>query len=118
MGKTIKSAVRQILFTMISKYKEKQDDHITIIKQKEDCFHVAMEFIEKKASIGGASAALANINKIKALHKEEHLLQNKYFEIISSMTDISISTLKRINNEGKGNEAVFSTPGKKRPHRK
>lgn len=45
MTKTVKSAVRQILFTMISKYKQKQDQQIALLKQKEEYLQVAIEFI-------------------------------------------------------------------------
>ncbi|RVE52808.1 hypothetical protein evm_002465 [Chilo suppressalis] len=43
--------------------------------------------------------------------------QNKFLEEISSLTDVGIMTLKKIKKEGSVNVGMWSTPGKKRPHK-
>ncbi|XP_026313667.1 uncharacterized protein LOC113240481 [Hyposmocoma kahamanoa] len=63
------------------------------------------------------SAALQNLNKLKELEVQKYLTDNKYFLEIALMTEVSISTLKRINYEGKVNQGILSTPAKKCPHK-
>lgn len=45
MSKTAESAVRRILFTMISKHKQKRDQQIALLKQKQEYLKVAIDFI-------------------------------------------------------------------------
>jgi hypothetical protein len=45
MNKTIRSDVRRVLFTMLSKYTQKQEEHETLFNQKMGCLQVVTSFI-------------------------------------------------------------------------
>lgn len=45
MNKTIKSEVRKLLFCMISKFKEKQQEKDAEFKQKQDILRVVLDFL-------------------------------------------------------------------------
>jgi len=45
MSKSIKSGVRKMLFCMIGKFNEKQQQREAAFKQKQDCLRVVLNFI-------------------------------------------------------------------------
>lgn len=45
MGKTIKSNVRKLLHTMISKFKQKQEEKEAVFQEKQQCLDAISNFL-------------------------------------------------------------------------
>ncbi|CAH0730572.1 unnamed protein product, partial [Brenthis ino] len=118
MNKTIKSGVREMLFRMIPKFEEKQQEKEALFNQKQDCLRVVLDFIKNLKNVAGVDDIVKTIEKLTALEQKDRIrTQNQYLDEIASMTEVSIATLKRRKKEGVVNEGVWNTPGKKRPHK-
>ncbi|CAB3236879.1 unnamed protein product [Arctia plantaginis] len=117
MNKTIKSEVRKLLFCMISKYEEKKLVKQAVLREKQDCLRTVTVFLDSLEDNARTAEVKQAIKKITDLDQKDMMKsQNQYLEELSSLTDVSVITLKRIKKEGAVNEGVWRTPGKKRPH--
>lgn len=45
MGKTLKSDVRKLLYTMISKFQQKQEEKEVVFREKQQCLHAISDFL-------------------------------------------------------------------------
>ncbi|KAL4718181.1 hypothetical protein ACJJTC_014019 [Scirpophaga incertulas] len=56
------------------------------------------------------------VKELKCFEEKEALnSETKYLDTISTMTEISVRTIKTIKKEGSINQGEWNTPGKKRP---
>ncbi|XP_026329110.1 uncharacterized protein LOC113237067 [Hyposmocoma kahamanoa] len=105
---------------MISKFEKKQVERDVVFKEKQECLRAMSQCIGNMDDTSNPviETIRATIKKLNDLFLKECLkTQNQYLDEISSMTDISVGTLKRIKTEGQTNEGTWNTPGKKRPHK-
>ncbi|KAL4713637.1 hypothetical protein ACJJTC_002984 [Scirpophaga incertulas] len=111
MPNAIKGVVRKLIFTMIGKYQDIKLDNERIQNEK---IHRLDEIL---------TAAESDISRVKTLVKELKCVEEKealnsetkYLDTISTMTEISVRTIKTIKKEGSINQGEWNTPGKKRP---
>ncbi|CAB3223803.1 unnamed protein product [Arctia plantaginis] len=117
MNKTIKSEVRKLLFCMISKYEEKKLVKQAVLREKQDCLRTVTVFLDSLEDNARTAEVKQAIKKITDLDQKDMMKsQNQYLEELSSLTDVSVITLKRIKKEGAVNEGVWRTPGNKYQH--
>ncbi|XP_075977865.1 uncharacterized protein LOC142977677 [Anticarsia gemmatalis] len=117
MNKTIKSPMRELLYTMICKYDERKSEKDAKYQQKQVCLRVVQNFVENMEGMSGVEEIIRNLKELSDLEQQDLIkTQNQYLDEIASLTGVSVTTLKRIKKEGSINGGVWRTPGKKRPH--
>ncbi|CAG9790416.1 unnamed protein product [Diatraea saccharalis] len=115
MSKPIKSSSRKLLSIMIDKFTEVKTELNKNFMEKLQRLDKVVSFLDN--CDGDIQPIMEEINAIKTLEKQEMLnSETQYLQKISSMTDVSIRTLRRIKNEALINKGKWDTPGKKRPH--
>ncbi|XP_063385366.1 uncharacterized protein LOC134671435 [Cydia fagiglandana] len=124
MSKPIKSSARRLIYTMMCKFKAKQEERASAFREKERYFHeimAATERIRDKADDSSLNELNDINNAVKSLQQLEENSRLKteiqFVQEISAMTDVGTATIKRIKKEGQSNAGVWNTPGKKRPHK-
>ncbi|KAL4710410.1 hypothetical protein ACJJTC_008812 [Scirpophaga incertulas] len=111
MPKAIKGVVRTLIFTMIGKYQDIKLDNERIQNEK---IHRLDEILTAAESDMVRVKTL--VKELKCFEEKESLnSETKYLDTISTMTEISVRTIKTIKKEGSINQGEWNTLGKKRP---
>ncbi|KAH9640930.1 hypothetical protein HF086_015625 [Spodoptera exigua] len=87
MNKTIKSGVRELLFRMISKFEEKQQEKDVEFKRKQDCLRVVLNFLGNLKDVAGVDEIVKTIENLSNLEQKDRIrTQNQYLDDIASIT--------------------------------
>ncbi|XP_061717351.1 uncharacterized protein LOC133530573 [Cydia pomonella] len=114
MAKPIRSSVRSMLFTIISNYNQvRHDENERLLEKK----RILDEIIQATAGVDDENVR-ETIEKLARELKnviDNNASESSYLEKVSTMTGVSIRTLRTIKKEGSINQGQWNTPGKKRP---
>ncbi|KAF9408296.1 hypothetical protein HW555_011965 [Spodoptera exigua] len=87
MNKTIKSGVRELLFRIISKFEEKQQEKDVEFKRKQDCLRVVLNFLGNLKDVAGFDEIVKTIENLSNLEQKDRIrTQNQYLDDIASIT--------------------------------
>ncbi|CAH2217982.1 jg2504 [Pararge aegeria aegeria] len=85
---------------MISKYEEKKLVKQAVFREKQDCLRTVTDFLNSLEDNARTAEVKQAIEKITDLDQKDMMKsQNQYLEELSSLTDVSVITLKRIKKD-------------------
>ncbi|XP_073951822.1 uncharacterized protein [Choristoneura fumiferana] len=113
MVKTIKSGVRELIFKMITHFQNVKEEMESVREQKEQCLHKILTST-RELSEAVQTTIKNSVDKLKQMDKLDVSAEATYIQKISSMTGISLRTIRQIKHEGNTNSGIWVTPGKKR----
>ncbi|XP_026736350.1 uncharacterized protein LOC113499942 isoform X3 [Trichoplusia ni] len=97
MKTPIKSEARKLIFNMVNKFDVKNKDNEKIFNEKEQCLVTILEAIgTENIDVNKIEESVKNL---KIIHNSERIAASKYMEEISTITGVSLATIKRIKKK-------------------
>ncbi|XP_073952983.1 uncharacterized protein [Choristoneura fumiferana] len=106
MVKTIKSGVRELIFKMITHFQNVKEEMESVREQKEQCLHKIVTST-RELSEAVQTTIKNSVDKLKQMDKLDVGAEATYIQKISSMTGISLRTIRQIKHEGNTNSGIW-----------